>query len=158
MLYPYFIYLILEYTYSKTNFAIPYKDKKKYIIGNAILLIIAGAIVMLISCQFKYGVLVVGSGSMSGVIDKGDIIVFEKYDKQEIETGDVIVFEKDDVTVIHRVIDIKKVNDKLRFFTKGDANKMLDEGYITTQEINGISLFRIKYIGYPTIWIHDIFS
>ena len=158
MIYPYFIYLILEYTYSKTNFAIPYKNKKKYIIGNAILLVMASLIVMLISCQFKYGVLVVGSESMAKKIDKGDIIVYENYDDQKIEVGDVIVFEKNNILIIHRVVDIKNVNNKLRYFTKGDANRMLDEDYVTTDEINGISLFKIKYLGYPTIWINDIFS
>ena len=158
MIYPYFIYLVLEYTYSKTNFAIPYEDKKMHVIGNFILLLLASVAIMLISCQFKYGLLVVGSGSMSGKLNKGDIVFFERYEKQEIETGDVIVFKKAGIQVVHRVVDVKKVNNKFRYFTKGDANPTLDEEYVTEDEISGVLLFKIKYFGYPTIWVHDIFS
>ena len=158
MLYPYFIYLILEYTYAKTNFAIPYKDKRKYVFTNAILLLIASGVIMLVSCQFRYGVLVIGSDSMAKKVDKGDVLFFEKYDKQQIKAGDVIVFKKGGMLIIHRVVDVKTVNNVRRYFTKGDANKTLDEGFVTDEEITGVSLFRIRYLGYPTIWIHDIFS
>ena len=158
MLYPYFIYLVLEYTYSKTNFAIPYKDKRKRVVSNALLLLVASSIIMLVSCKFRYGVLVIGSDSMTKEIDKGDVLFFERYDKQQIESGDVIVFKKGEMLIIHRVVDVKKVNNERRYFTKGDANKMLDDGYVTDKEISGVSLFRVKYLGYPTIWIHDIFS
>lgn len=158
MLYPYLIYLILESTYSKSNFAIAYKDKKKNILGVTIMVIIMTLITMLISCQFKYGILVVGSGSMTGTINKGDAVVFESYRGQKIKEGQVIVFESGNDKVIHRVVDIKNVNGENRYFTKGDANKNMDDNYITDKKIFGISIFKIKFIGYPTIWIKEIFS
>ena len=40
MLYPYIIYLVLEYTYSKSNYATAYKDKKKNLISTFILVVI----------------------------------------------------------------------------------------------------------------------
>lgn len=157
MVYPFFIYLLLEYTYSKTNFAIPYEDKRNHAIGTALLLFVACGIIMLISGQFRFGALVVGSGSMSGKINKGDILIYERYDKQELEVGEVIVFKKAGVSVVHRIIDIKIVNNETRYITKGDANQVLDEGYITDSDILGVSLFRFKYLGYPTIWLHEMF-
>lgn len=158
MLYPYIIYIILEYTYSKSNFAIAYKDKKRNAITTFILAVIMALIIMLISCQFRFGILVVGSGSMTGNINKGDAIVYERYEEQKIQDGDVIVFNKDDKRVIHRVVRIRNVNGENRYFTKGDANSDEDDGYITDSDIIGVTKFKISYIGYPTIWIRDIFN
>lgn len=158
MVYPYIIYLLLEATYSKNNFATAYMDKKKNVISISIIVVIMTFIIMLISCQFKYGILVVGSGSMTGSIDKGDIVFFERYEEQEIQKGQVIIFESGKARVIHRVIDIKNVNGQIRYFTKGDANDKMDDGYVTNETIFGVSLFKIKYIGYPTVWVKDIFS
>ena len=51
-----------------------------------------------------------------------------------------------------------EVNGEKRYTTKGDANDDIDDGYITNEDIVGISKFRIAYIGYPSVWLHDMFS
>lgn len=158
MLYPYIIYMVLEYTYSKSNFVIAYKDKKRNAIATTILVFVMAGIVMLISCQFRYGILVIGSESMTGKINKGDAVVFESYDNQKIREGEVIVFRKDNILVIHRVVRTINVNGENRYFTKGDANEEEDEGYVIKNDIVGVTKFKISYIGYPTIWIRDIFD
>ena len=68
---------------------------------------------MLISCNFRYGMLVIGSESMTGEINKGDAVVFEAYEKQKIHEGNVIIFEDGDRRVVHLVVDIKLVNDHI---------------------------------------------
>ena len=158
MIYPYIMYLILEHTYSKTNFTVAYKDKKKNIIIITIILIIATQITMLISCQFKYGILVIGSGSMTGAINIGDTVIYEQYKKQTINKGDIIVFNSMGIKTIHRVIEIENVNNEIRYITKGDANEKEDIGYITKNNIIGITKFKIKYIGYPTLWLRELFN
>lgn len=158
IIYPYFIYLFLEYTYSKTNFAVAYKDKKREIVWTTILIIVLSSVTMLISCQFKYGILVIGSKSMTGALNMGDTTIFVKYDKQNIKTGDIIVFKKDGLQIIHRVIDKKDINGTIRYYTKGDANMSADDYYLVDSDIIGISKLRIKYIGYPSIWIKEMFS
>lgn len=158
MLYPYLIYLVLEYTYARSNFAVAYKDKRKNVVGTSILIVIMTLLIMLVSCQFRYGILVIGSESMTGEINKGDAVVFESYRKQNISKGQVIIFEKEGIRVVHRVVEIKNVNNEFRYFTKGDANDRNDSGYVTRKEIVGVTKFKIKYIGYPTLWMKDIFS
>ena len=158
MLYPYIIYIVIEKLYSKNDFTISYNDKKKEVIGNTLLLIVMTLLIMLISCQFKYGILVIGSRSMTGTIDKGDAVIFEKYNDQEIQKGQVIIFDYDGIQTVHRVDEIKIVNDEYRYYTKGDANEKRDESYITKDKIDGLVKFKIKYIGYPTLWIRSIFS
>lgn len=158
MLYPYLIYLTLEYTYSKTNKKTGYVDNKKTLVGTSFTVIILTIIICLISCQFKYGILVIGTGSMTGTIDKGDIILYEKYDNKTIPKETVIVYEQNGNRIIHRVVDVISVDGTIRYYTKGDANKERDAGYITNKDIEGKVLFRIKYLGYLTLWTRDLFN
>ena len=158
MIYPYIIFLILEHTYSKSNLAVAYKDKNKNIITISSTLIFSLLITMLISCQFKYGILVIGSGSMKKTIDIGDTIIYEKYNNQKIKKEDIIVFDSNGIKTVHRVIKIENINNETRYITKGDSNISEDIGYITKENIIGIKKLKIKYIGYPTIWIREIFK
>lgn len=158
MVYPYLIYLILEYTYAKTNRRTAFKDKGKTVIGTTVSMVILTIIICLISCQFKYGLLVIGSGSMTGTIDKGDVILYEAYDEGEIPLNSVVVYEKDGTQIVHRVLDILSVDNQVRYFTKGDANQKQDDGYITINDIKGTVKFRIRYIGYLTLWLKDLFN
>ena len=52
----------------------------------------------------------------------------------------------------------KKLNEnKLYFYTKGDANEHLDAGYITDSDIKGVVVLNLPYFGYPTLWLRDLF-
>lgn len=158
LLYPYIMYLVFEKMFSKNDYTITIKAKQKEVIANTILIVVAALFVMLVSCQFKYGLLVVGSESMTGTLNKGDAIIFEKLKNQVIEEGQVIIFNYNEIQTIHRVIDIKKVNGEYRYYTKGDANERQDEDYRTIDDINSLVKLRIKYIGHPTLWIRSLFS
>ena len=158
MLYPYLIYLVFEKLFSKNDYIIARQDKKKEIIGNTVLIVIATLLVMLISCQFRYGIIVVGSKSMTGSLNKGDAVIFEKYKNQEIKKGQVIIFNYNDIQTIHRVVDIKKINGEYRYYTKGDANRRNDDDYRVEEDIYALVNLRVKYIGYPTLWIRELFS
>ena len=66
--------------------------------------------------------------------------------------------EKDNEKVIHRVIEIDYIDGKTRYYTKGDANEEKDDGYILDSQIIGLTNYKLSYLGYPTLWIHDIFK
>lgn len=158
MLYPYLIYLVLEYTYAKTNKKTALKEKKKTVIGTTICMILLTLIICLISCQFKYGLLVIGTGSMTGTINRGDIILYEKYENEDLSLDTVIVFEQNGNKIIHRLKEVVSVDGSTRYFTKGDANPEMDAGYITKDQIQGTVKLRIKYLGYLTLWVRDLFK
>ena len=158
MLYPYVMYVIIEKLFAKNEFAVSYGAQKKEFILNTILMIITAGLIMLISCQFKYGIMVIGSDSMTGTLNEGDAIIFEKYEGQELEEGRVIIFDYNGIQTIHRINKILKVNGVYHYYTKGDANKKIDEGYRTNSDIYGIVKLRIKYLGYPTLWIRGMFN
>lgn len=158
IIYPAIMYVVIMYGFSKNSFKMARKDSKISIVGVAITGVISIAIVALVSCKFKYGIMVVGSSSMTGSIDKGDAVFFEKYEGQELEKGKVIIFNKDNVTTIHRIVDVQTLNNEKIYFTKGDYNQQGDGGYRTKQDISGVVDFRIIEIGWPTIWVNDLFK
>lgn len=66
----------------------------------------------------------VATGSMSGSIEIGDVIIV-KLDEEKIKRDDIIVFKQDGYIVTHRVIEIQE--DGKTLVTKGDANNAQDE-------------------------------
>ena len=116
------------------------------------------SIVMLISCQFRFGALVIATESMTGELNKGDAVIYERPEENEVQVGQVIVFEKDGSLIVHRVADIERINGINRYYTKGDANEDIDAGYILDVNIKGIAELKVPYIGYPTLWARALFS
>jgi signal peptidase I len=158
MLYPYIMYVIIEKLFSKNEFAVSYGAQRKVFVINTILMIITASLIMLISCQFRYGIMVIGSNSMTGTINKGDAIIFEKYNNQELQEGNVIIFEYNGLQTIHRIEKILKVNGEYHYYTKGDANKRADDEYRKQSDIKGVVNLRVKYLGYPTLWMRSLFN
>ena len=92
---------------------------------------------------------VVQSGSMEPSIKTGGIVMVKPMDDYKI--NDVISFGK--ATRIkspttHRIYDIKVVEGKPYYITKGDANNAPDQREVSKSEIIGKVLFDIPYLGY----------
>jgi len=125
-------------------------------VGTVLTVIFVVAVAMLISCQFRFGALVIATESMTGEINKGDMILYERYDGQTIEEGQVIVFMDQDARIVHRVVKIERIDGETRYYTKGDANEDLDAGYRYASDIVGLTDFKIAFIGYPTLLLREI--
>lgn len=150
-----FIDLLFE---KKRRYAAKPKSKWSYVGWVAVLAVMI-SIVMLISCRFRYGILVIATDSMAGEINKGDAVVFEDYRDQYLQEGDVIVFEKSSGTrIVHRVVGIQNINGQNRYVTKGDANEDNDYGYIVDSQVLGVVRFKVVYIGYPSLWLRELFD
>ena len=152
------VLLLIHTLYTPKSFVVSRRSMRIQTAITSFLMVLALGFIMLVSSQFQYKTLVIATESMAGAIDKGDVIIYEDYDGQYIENGQVIVFERDDATIIHRVVDIKKINGVMRYYTKGDANEGMDSGYITDAHIVGIINLKIRYIGYPTLWVRSLFG
>lgn len=158
IIYPYIIYILIDTAFATNNFKMVIKNKKANIVSIIGTTIICISIVLLVSCKFKYGIMVVGSSSMADSINKGDLILFEQYSNQELDEGQVIIFNKDNKMNIHRIIDVRILNDETIYYTKGDNNQQQDEGYRKSQDISGVVKLNINYLGWPTIWINKLFE
>ncbi len=157
MLYPLLIYSYLERYMNMDKDTISRKARRTEAINYGVGITIILLFIALISCKFTYGVLVIGSKSMTGSIDKGDVIFYSGKEKT-LQKGDVIVFQKDDLRIVHRIIDIKNINGEFRYYTKGDANVNPDELFVKDNMVIGKVLFRIRYLGKPTLWLRSFFD
>ena len=159
MAFPFLIYYFIESFYGETEDIVVMKGNKVLKILSSILFALLIVYIGLISCLFKYGALVIGSGSMTGTINKGDVIIFSKdVDIVDVEKGDIIVFIKNDVKIVHRVLEKKQQSGEYRLYTKGDSNSQIDEEYVVEDELYGRVINRIEDIGLPTIWLHEMFQ
>lgn len=158
MFLPLVVFYFIRMLYQKRHFAAHKKKSVFDMVAGLIVVILMALTLMLISCQFRYGLLVVGSESMTGTVDKGDAVIYEAYDRQIIPNESIAVFKSGGTTYIHRVVGIERIDGQFRYYTKGDANDGIDAGYVTDGDIIGIVTHKIKYIGLPTIWIRDLFK
>jgi signal peptidase I len=89
----------------------------------------------------------------------GDIMALFGSKPDKIDVGDVIVFmgnERD--PIIHRVIEIKVIDEKYYFTTRGDHNPMIHDFEVDISEdrLIGKAVFRIPYLGKIKIWFVDL--
>ena len=88
---------------------------------------------------FGYSFFQVKTGSMSGAIETGDIIIVKL--TKDVKQNDIITYQKDKMLITHRII--QKQDDTIT--TKGDANNTADEP-ITTSEVIGKVVYTFKNI------------
>lgn len=92
---------------------------------------------------------IVQSGSMAPAIKMGSIVMVKPMDEYNI--GDVISFgevTRTKAPTTHRIYDIKVVEGKPYYITKGDANNTPDQREIPEREVIGKVLFNVPYFGY----------
>ncbi len=137
------------------------KFKSSKIIARASLClagIFAVGYLMLSSCAFGYGLIVIATPSMTGAINVGDGVIYRSYSGEVIEEGDIIVFKRDKMSIVHRVVSVEYDGSSLRYYTKGDANEANDASFVTSSDIEGKVLLRVKYIGMPTVLLRELFK
>ena len=100
---------------------------------------------------FNYQAIAILSNSMNPTFNRGDVVIYKK--EQNINPGDIIVFKYDNKIIVHRVVGINEY-----YVTKGDANKSVDYLKIKDEDILGVYQFSLKYLGYPSIWLNELFT
>ena len=153
---PLAMYALISALFEKKKKSPLKKTGKLSILGTVLASVVIVSIAMLISCQFRFGAIVIATESMTGEINKGDMIIYEEYKDQKIEEGQVIVFLHNKNRIIHRVSRIETIGGETRYYTKGDANSSEDTGYRTEADIVGLTDMKIAYAGYPTLWLREL--
>lgn len=133
------------------------KNKIKTIVKvGAILVVglIAGLVLLTIVPEFGgYKALVVTTSSMEPTIKVGGIVFVKK--AAEYSVGDVVTFQQGldpKSLTTHRVIDVKDINDRRLFETKGDAVDQSDIELISENRIVGKVLFSLPFVGRPIVF------
>ena len=120
----------------------------KYFVG--IVALIALFLVIIIFGVRIFGIkpYTVLSGSMEPNYHAGSVIYVKTVNASELNVGDPITFDLNGLTVTHRIIEREEDEHGLRFYTQGDANNMPDGGFVTPDEVIGIPVLHIPYLGY----------
>ena len=150
------MYVLIAAMFEKKKRDARKKDSKIGFIAIALSVTFILSVSMLISCQFRFCAIVIATESMTGEINKGDMIIYESYTDQTIKEGQVVVFLQDQNKIVHRVVRIDVIDGEVRYITKGDANESEDLGYITDKDIVGLTNVKIAYVGFPTLWLREL--
>ena len=158
IIFPILVYSFIDMLYGKTRrYAITKKSPVTTVVSVLVVSLMVG-VLMLTSCQFRFGAIVIATDSMTGELNKGDAAIFEQYDGQIIEENDIIVYRRGQVQIVHRVVKIERINHENRYYTKGDMNDSLDSGYVTDADVIGIAKGKVAYVGLPTLWLRELYD
>ena len=144
---------------------INYNDKVKIYVKNSLrrvayipifaFLII---LVILVSGIFSNTIIAIGSNSMKPIYERGDAIIYEKTEVSKLKKGEVIAFRKGNIIITHRIIDLMETDNRYTFKTKGDANNAPDDFIVDDSKVLGKVKYAVKYVGYPTLWLNEVFN
>ena len=159
---PYFIYVLLEKNtqyQNKSNDYVRKVRRKLLLLPIGIVLVV---LIALVSGIFTHKLIAIGSNSMVPVFARGDAVLYTQYKKdgeyEKAKVGDILVFKRNNVIVTHCIVRISVINFKTYFKTKGDNNEVEDSFDVPSDDVLGVINYRIKYIGFPTIWLSESFA
>lgn len=156
-LFPMMLLYLVYREFNKKKKEIKRNDKTQRL-GIVIVGVFISTIIILTSGVFKYYVLAIGSDSMAKAINKGDVVLVEKVkpsDMYSLKSGEVLVYKHNDVTIVHRIVKAFSENGNYYFITKGDNNNSNDNFTISQDMVVGRAIFRIPYVGTPTVWLNE---
>lgn len=104
---------------------------------------------------------VILTGSMEPLIHPGDVVLIEKLRSEEevykLKEGDIINFKIKDITVTHRIKEVKSDEaGNLSFITKGDNNDSEDSWLVLPNDLKGTIENVLPKVGLPVLWIHSV--
>ncbi len=153
---PVFSLMFLQYIYLKKSKKLKKKDEEHEKPGGWILTAVF-SVAMIWFCVgvFPLYPKVVATGSMKPMIHPGDMVVIRKSKNSEVKVGDVVQYKKDNIFIFHRIIDIKKEKDGVKYQTKGDNNTVPDSDLVSIDMIKGKVIKVVPKVGWPTLLIKD---
>ncbi len=120
--------------------------------GTLLTLVMAVALIIFVSMtvlRISGGeLLAIRTGSMSPVMEPGDLLISREVDPRTVRRGDVITFRvpsADNTLVTHRVTKVDEEGNS--FTTKGDANDTVDPFTTKAKDVLGSRWFSIPKVG-----------
>lgn len=157
LVFPYVVYNYVKELNNRKTIVKRREKKKENKVVTFISSVIFIILVCLVSREFKYSMIGIGSESMTGTINKGDAIIYKRYEKDENIKDKVIVFRRNNVMIVHRVVKAYPLDGEYVYQTKGDANESADNWLVEESDILGVVEKRIPLIAWPSVLLGEIF-
>ena len=152
---PAILFLYIRYEKNKLS---PQKDRQMLVNtdpGSIIPLIVAIILVIWFALGiFPIKPVAIATGSMEKELYTGDVAIIKKCKANDVNVGDIIEYQMEGYTVIHRIVEKRQRSGNFYLVTKGDNNNAPDVAEVREDQLIGKVIFKIKYIGYPAIWLH----
>jgi len=152
----------LEYDVEKISNKIKNKIVTKKIFKYIILIVLIILFIINLILSFEEDIHILGiymfnivSESMEPYLEVNDVVVVRKCDPAKLKVDDIITFQQDESTISHRIVDIIKTKNNIKFETKGDNNKISDPYLVEAGQVYGQVLFRVKKIGNVITYIQN---
>lgn len=102
-----------------------------------------------------YSHLIVTTGSMSGTIEEGDLIIIKE--TNDYKGTDIVTYirEGEKIPTTHRILFVYETEDGIYYETKGDANPSSDIELIHESDVCGEVVLVIENFGIFLSWIKD---
>ncbi len=156
LIFPYMLYSYLKSMEARRSLE-PKRQRKENKIFTCLSAIVFALLVALVSREFTYAMIGIGSESMTGTINKGDAVIYKQFNDDEDIKGKVIVFNRDNKLIVHRVVRSYVLEGKTVYQTKGDNNESLDKWLVSSSDVVGVVEFRIPFIAWPSVLLSEIF-
>jgi len=123
------------------------------VLVGVVALFIIQAFPSLVGADYSF---IVQSASMEPAISTGSIVFVEEVPPgqvdERVEEGDVITYSESgglQATTTHRVVEKRtgEVSDSLSLITKGDANENVDPEPVYRDQVVGVVMFSVPFIG-----------
>lgn len=159
ILVPMILYVLVNYSQAKLERKLTWQEEKQSRpITYVPVLVVGFLLVGFVIGLFKYQPVAVVSDSMLPVFARGDMIIVEKFNQEDVEkikVDDIIKFAAENYYVIHRVHAIEKTETGYLFTTKGDNNNAPDSKKVKPEQIQAIYRTHVKYLGFPSVWLSE---
>lgn len=96
---------------------------------------------------------IIVSGSMIPTIEIGDVVIIEDVNKANV--GDIIAFRRESTVIVHRVINEMNVHGETMYQTQGDNNNIADLELVDTENIEGVYINKIPWLGNILMFLYN---
>ncbi len=119
---------------------------------------IGGYGVFMVAMGTSSPLVVVTSNSMYPTLERGHLLILQRQAAEDILVGEIIVYNADwhtQAPVVHRVIQREYVNGEYRYYTQGDYNNQPDPFFRTYDDIVGVVIASVPFIGNITLFLQQ---
>lgn len=95
---------------------------------------------------------VVLTGSMSPLIQRGDLVILQPKNNSKPSIGDIVQYRKGNQNLLHRIVDIAHT----KYRTKGDANPSSDPVLVNESQISAIAVGSLRGFAIPILFLKDL--